>query len=82
MSTAEASNVAAFTLDVGTLALDRACDRVGVVMDHVGTRTQLRPLRGGLEWDAYSEDLSPAITSDLLRPAVREANARSTGAKW
>ncbi|WP_330166879.1 hypothetical protein [Streptomyces sp. HB2AG] len=64
-------------LPVGTLAVDTARDRVGVVMDHVGGRVNLRPLGGGREWDADPGRVRPADRADELRTRVREANAES-----
>ncbi|MFD8592675.1 hypothetical protein ACFV1B_24540 [Streptomyces sp. NPDC059637] len=64
-------------LPVGTLAVDTARDRVGVVMDHVGGRVNLRPLGGGREWDADPGRVRPADRADELRARVREANAES-----
>ncbi|SCK13189.1 MULTISPECIES: hypothetical protein [unclassified Streptomyces] len=61
----------------GDVVHDGAIAKVGRVMDHMGTRVQLRPLKGGREWDAYPENLRPAVQSDLLRAAVAEANSLS-----
>ncbi|MFH8618571.1 hypothetical protein ACH4E8_26375 [Streptomyces sp. NPDC017979] len=60
----------------GTVVRDNATERIGVVMAHSGARYSLRPRGGGLEWDAWRNDLS-AILSDILRPAVAELNANS-----
>lgn len=38
--------------DIGELAKDTARNRIGVVMGDFGGRVQMRPIRGGLEWDA------------------------------
>ncbi|MDB1088107.1 hypothetical protein PJ985_11075 [Streptomyces sp. ACA25] len=47
-------------------------------MDRQGGRhLQLRPLRGGLEWDADPARVRPATTGERLSAAVAEANAAS-----
>ncbi len=66
---------------VGSLVVDSRRDRLGVVMGHVGPCCQLRPERGGREWDARPSELRPATDADKVRLRVREANERSTGAK-
>jgi cobalamin biosynthesis Mg chelatase CobN len=63
--------------EVGTWARDVTRDTVGCVMGHVGSHVQLRPRGGGQEWDAAPADLEPVPASELLRPRVAEANARS-----
>ncbi|MEU4682341.1 hypothetical protein [Streptomyces xinghaiensis] len=65
--------------EVGTLTLDVKSGRVGRVMDHLGSRVQLRPPSGGIEWDARPEDLRPVDTSELLAARVAERNANSGG---
>ncbi|KUF13064.1 hypothetical protein [Streptomyces silvensis] len=47
-------------------AFDSKAARVGEVMGFEGPYVQLRPLRGGLEWDAKPEDLSPAVPLEWL----------------
>ncbi|MVO84043.1 hypothetical protein GPA10_04485 [Streptomyces sp. p1417] len=47
-------------------AFDSKAKRVGEVMSFEGPYIQLRPLRGGLEWDAKPEDLSPAVPLERL----------------
>ncbi|MDI3423719.1 hypothetical protein [Streptomyces luteolus] len=49
---------------VGDTVWDAARDRVGQVMGHVGPRVQLRPLCGGVEWEAALNDLLPATLTD------------------
>ncbi|KPI30518.1 hypothetical protein OK074_6676 [Actinobacteria bacterium OK074] len=63
--------------DIGTIAKDTRNGKVGRVMGHVGRYIQLRPLKGGLEWDVPPEHVEPATTSDTLSAAVAEANTRS-----
>ena len=43
--------------DVGAVVVDRRNGKVGVVMGHVGPYVQLRPPRGGREWDVPPEDV-------------------------
>ncbi|MEC4019362.1 hypothetical protein [Streptomyces sp. H27-D2] len=63
--------------EVGTLAHDVKRDRVGKVMDTHGNRVFLRPVNGGVEWEAAPDDLEPADTAAELRAKAAEANARS-----
>ncbi|GEC08429.1 hypothetical protein SSP24_60840 [Streptomyces spinoverrucosus] len=41
---------------VGAVVVDRRNGKVGVVMGHVGPHVQLRPPRGGREWDVPPEE--------------------------
>ncbi|MCM2390085.1 hypothetical protein [Streptomyces albipurpureus] len=52
-------------------------NRIGRVMGHEGPYYQLRPLNGGVEWDALPEHLVPAEQSDAMSAAVAEVNAHS-----
>lgn len=67
---------------VGTAVRDTACDRIGLVMDHQGPYLQLRPLGGGLEWDADPALVTPVTPAELLSARVAEANARSRRHWW
>ncbi|WP_405544220.1 hypothetical protein OG590_17360 [Streptomyces goshikiensis] len=60
--------------EAGETVLDVSTGRVGRVMGHVGPRYQLRPLRGGREWEADPESLESAYQSDALSAAVVTAN--------
>ena len=64
---------------VGDTVRDAETLRVGKVMGHVGPHVQLRPIGGGVEWDARPDALTPVSTSEALSPAVSAANARSRG---
>ncbi|MBW1599722.1 hypothetical protein [Streptomyces sp. JJ38] len=64
--------------EIGSVAFDAARERVGVVMGHVGPYIQLRPQRGGKEWDARPGDVRPATEDETLRGRVRETNERSS----
>lgn len=59
------------TFEVGTVVIDTCRDRVGTVMDEIGSRIHIRPLGGGREWDVKSEYVRRA--SDL---ECRAAQAR------
>jgi hypothetical protein len=63
---------------IGELAKDSAKGRIGVVMDEVGGRVQIRPLDGGREWDALPDDVEPPSAQEELsaRLAVRNSNSR------
>lgn len=52
------------TVSLGSLAVDTKDDRLGVVMAREGGVYQLRPLRGGVEWDALPENLRTATAAD------------------
>ncbi|WP_231650118.1 hypothetical protein, partial [Streptomyces clavuligerus] len=56
------------TPEVGQVVRDAATSAVGRVMGHVGGRVQLRPLRGGREWDALPEDLTPVLPAPPVPP--------------
>ncbi|MEU5342994.1 hypothetical protein AB0H18_19515 [Streptomyces sp. NPDC020766] len=62
---------------VGTTASDTRSGRVGLVMGHEGPYVQLRPLKGGREWDVPPEHIRSATLSQALSGAVAEYNARS-----
>ncbi|MFG2596647.1 hypothetical protein [Streptomyces sp. NPDC048462] len=62
--------------DAGALAVDRRNGEVGVVMGHVGTYMQLRPLGGGREWDVPPQDVRPPTPAEELSAKVAVANRR------
>jgi hypothetical protein len=53
---------------VGALVRDTKRDRVGVYMGQGGPYAMLRPVGGGLEWQAHPADLRPEV-SNYPRPA-------------
>ncbi|MEU3600571.1 hypothetical protein ABZ714_17910 [Streptomyces sp. NPDC006798] len=63
---------------VGDTVRDTARDRIGRVVARTPPRYALRPLGGGIEWDAFPTDLRPVKTTDLLRPSLTEINKRSS----
>lgn len=64
---------------IGDTVRDIATNRIGKVMDAVGSFVQLRPVRGGIEWDALPKNLRRVSVAEALSPAVAAANARSRG---
>ncbi|MCM2577559.1 hypothetical protein [Streptomyces meridianus] len=54
--------------------------RIGQLMDCEGGLLQLRPLRGGREWDADPARVRLATPAERLRAGVAAANAASRGA--
>lgn len=62
---------------VGDVVHDTARERVGRVIGRTGPYLQLRPLAGGLEWDAEPGSLRLLTDAELLSARVAEANARS-----
>ncbi|GAA3376841.1 hypothetical protein GCM10020367_50130 [Streptomyces sannanensis] len=67
-------------LPAGTIVVDERTDRVGEVMGAEGPYVQLRPLRGGREWDADSARVRIATPAERLSMALAEANAASSAA--
>ncbi|MEV5509910.1 hypothetical protein AB0L16_26310 [Streptomyces orinoci] len=56
--------------------MDTVRDVIGQVMDYDPTTKtlQLRPPRGGLEWDARPGDVRPATDRERLNAKVQAAN--------
>jgi hypothetical protein len=63
---------------IGELAKDKASGRIGVVMGEVGGRVQIRPIGGGVEWEAMPGNVvAPSAREELsARLAVRNGNSR------
>lgn len=63
---------------IGELAKDSASGRIGVVMGEIGGRVQIRPVRGGREWDAMPGVVVALSAREELsaRLAVRNGNSR------
>jgi hypothetical protein len=63
---------------IGELAKDSARDRIGVVMGKAGGRVQLRPISGGLEWDAMPDNVvTPTAREELsARLSMKDGNSR------
>ncbi|NEE42655.1 hypothetical protein G3M53_97125 [Streptomyces sp. SID7982] len=64
---------------IGELAKDTARERIGVVLGEVGGRVQIRPIRGGTQWDAMPDNVvTPSEREELsARLAIRNANTRA-----
>ncbi|MFC5724458.1 hypothetical protein ACFP1Z_30315 [Streptomyces gamaensis] len=62
----------------GSYVVDLRQDRIGQVMGHQGPYVQLRPLRGGREWDVRPDDVRPATDTERLKAKVQAANADSS----
>ncbi|MFD4144186.1 hypothetical protein [Streptomyces sp. NPDC058572] len=63
---------------IGELAKDEASGRIGVVMGEIGGRVQMRPMRGGVEWDAMPDKVVALRAREELsaRLAVKNNNSR------
>lgn len=63
---------------IGDLAKDTARGRIGVVMGEVGGHVQIRPVGGGIEWDAMPDNVvAPTAREELsARLAIRNGNSR------
>ncbi|MFE5026330.1 hypothetical protein ACFRAO_24190 [Streptomyces sp. NPDC056656] len=66
------------TPGIGEMVKDTKRDRVGVVMGHEGSYVQLRPPKGGREWDANPEHITRVSEGELLSARVAEENAQSS----
>ncbi|WP_030777404.1 hypothetical protein [Streptomyces sp. NRRL S-920] len=64
--------------ETGAMVIDTARQRLGRVMDHLGTRLQLRPPNGGREWDADPAYVRPAMEHEILKASARDAKHRRT----
>ncbi|WP_409235955.1 hypothetical protein [Streptomyces sp. PA5.6] len=67
---------------IGTLVVDEARMRMGVVMDDVAGRLQIRPPSGGREWDADPTHVRSVREDEIARVRATTANATAidTGA--
>lgn len=63
---------------IGELGRDTASGRVGVVMGQIGGRVQMRPVQGGIEWDAIPDSVVVLSAREELsaRLAVKNNNSR------
>ncbi|MEU2925438.1 hypothetical protein ABZ636_10315 [Streptomyces sp. NPDC007251] len=63
---------------IGELAKDTASGRIGVVMGEVGARVQIRPVGGGVEWDALPDNVVALTAREELsaRLAIRNGSSR------
>jgi hypothetical protein len=63
--------------EAGDLVRDTATGRVGFYVDSLAGRFLIRPVRGGLEWEAEPGDVQLATPLRELRARAAEINARS-----
>ncbi|MEI5036131.1 hypothetical protein RB201_36240 [Streptomyces sp. S1A(2023)] len=64
----------------GTLVVDTARgDRVGEFLGVAGPYWSLRPVGGGVEWEAEPHRVRPALLIEQLRARTARLNARSRG---
>ncbi|WP_425444517.1 hypothetical protein [Streptomyces alboverticillatus] len=56
-----------FAPEPGAFVVDTRRDKVGQVMGHEGPRLQLRPPRGGREWEAAPEDVRPVTRAESTK---------------
>ncbi|MXG25997.1 hypothetical protein [Streptomyces sp. YIM 132580] len=54
-------------------------DRVGEFRGVAGARWSLRPIGGGVEWEADPQHVRPALPMEQIRARTARANARSRG---
>jgi len=71
--------MATYTPQLGDTVEDTRRKRVGKVMGFEGPYVQLRPIGGGIEWDAGPDELRPLTLTEALSAGVAAANARSRG---
>ncbi|MFJ1800372.1 hypothetical protein [Streptomyces sp. NPDC088180] len=65
---------------LGTLVVDTGRgDRVGEFRGVAGARWSLRPVGGGIEWEAEPRRVRPALLMEQLRARTARLNARSRG---
>ncbi|MDX3747630.1 hypothetical protein [Streptomyces sp. AK08-02] len=64
----------------GALVRDTVRNRVGEFMGKVGPYFMLRPLGGGLEWEADPRATESLAPEEALSVKVKVANAQSSGA--
>ncbi|MFF5495987.1 hypothetical protein [Streptomyces aquilus] len=63
-------------METGALMVDTRDGRVGVVMGTAGPYVQLRPPRGGVEWDVPPDLLREPEAGEVLSAKVAVANGR------
>ncbi|MFI2760193.1 hypothetical protein ACH5A3_15120 [Streptomyces echinatus] len=64
---------------IGALAKDTVSGRIGVVMGEVGARVQIRPVGGGIEWEALPDNVVALSAREELtaRLTTRNGNSRN-----
>ncbi|MFI5863596.1 hypothetical protein [Streptomyces sp. NPDC051546] len=70
-------------VDIGSVMKDTKAGRVGAVAGAGDGKIQLRPLGGGMEWDADPNDLERPSPREELKLRLAAENERSTyGRHW
>jgi hypothetical protein len=69
----------AYKPQIGDTVEDTGRKKTGKVMGFVGPYVQLRPVVGGIEWDARPDRLPLVTLAEALSAGVAVANARSRG---
>lgn len=62
--------------EIGSVQRDRRTGTVGVVMGAVGGKVQLRPPKGGREWDVAPENVEAVSSREELSARVAVANTQ------
>jgi hypothetical protein len=62
--------------DTGALKVDKRTGRIGRVMGSEGPYVQLRPIKGGQEWDVPPDELREPTQAEELSVKVAVANGR------
>lgn len=66
----------------GVYVVDRRTNRVGEVMDTHGTYMQLRPPRGGAEWDCPPTAVRLATQAERRAAGIAANGAARDHAEW
>ncbi|QNP71350.1 hypothetical protein IAG44_19200 [Streptomyces roseirectus] len=65
-------------MEPGTLLYDPTTDKVGEFQARSGKYAMLRPVGGGIEWQADPDTLRPPTDSERIGAGVKAANAQAT----
>ncbi|WP_078509029.1 hypothetical protein [Streptomyces zinciresistens] len=65
--------------ETGAFLVDTSRNRVGEFRGVAGPYWSLRPIGGGVEWEASPEHVRPADPAERLSAETARANARSRG---
>ncbi|MFE8941245.1 hypothetical protein ACFYNX_27690 [Streptomyces sp. NPDC007872] len=63
--------------EIGEVAKDLGTGKIGLVMGEQHGKVQLRPLSGGLEWDAEPREIVAPRAQEELSARLAVANKRS-----
>ncbi|QNP71504.1 hypothetical protein IAG44_20100 [Streptomyces roseirectus] len=64
---------------IGALVRDAASDKVGEFRGTWAGKWALRPIKGGVEWEADPRDVHAVTPEQRMHAEVGKANARSRG---